>query len=100
MLCQAQSSNRGFVIGFNDATLQFKATNQLEMVASLYTLHKLAASLGDTLEPELTQVCDTNPKELIGKFMEELERRGKNMRTLVREEVHARRYSTVHSKAN
>ena len=61
---------------------------------------KLAASLGHTLEREPTQICGTNPKELIGKFVEKLERRGKYIRTLVREEVHARRYSPAHGKAN
>jgi len=37
----------------------------------------ISVSLGDTLEREPTHICDANPKELIRKFMEELERRGK-----------------------
>lgn len=36
--------------------------------------------MGDTLEREPTHICDPNPKELIRKFMEELERRGKKIR--------------------
>ena len=43
-------------------------------------------SIGDTLEREPTHICDANPKELIRKFMEELERRGKNIRAVVRAE--------------
>jgi len=32
----------------------------------------ISVSMGDTLEREPTHICDTNPKELIRKFMEEL----------------------------
>lgn len=41
-------------------------------------------SIGDTLERGPTHICDPNPKDLIRKFMEELGRRGKNIRSLVR----------------
>ena len=37
----------------------------------------IAVSIGGTLERESTHICDANQKELIRKFMEELERSGK-----------------------
>ena len=46
----------------------------------------ISVSIGDTLETEPTHICDKDPAELVRKFMEELERRGKNIRTQVREE--------------
>ena len=46
----------------------------------------ISVSIGDTLEREPTHICEKDPAELIRKFMEELERRGKNIRTKVRDE--------------
>ena len=46
----------------------------------------ISVSIGDTLETEPTHICDKDPAELVRKFMEELERRGKNIRTRVRAE--------------
>ena len=46
----------------------------------------IAVSIGDTLEREPTHICDRDPEKLIRKFMKELERRGKNIRTQVRDE--------------
>ena len=46
----------------------------------------ISVSIGDTLEREPTHICERDPKELVRKFMEELERRGKNIRTKVRDE--------------
>ena len=46
----------------------------------------VAVSIGDTLEREPTHICERDPKELVRKFMAELERRGKNIRAKVREE--------------
>ena len=43
-------------------------------------------SIGDTLEREPTHICERDPAELVRKFMEELERRGKNIRAQVRAE--------------
>ena len=43
-------------------------------------------SIGDTLEREPTHICEKDPAELVRKFAEELERRGKNIRTKVRDE--------------
>ena len=40
----------------------------------------ISVSIGDTLEREPTHICDPDAKELIRKFMEELKRRGKNIR--------------------
>ena len=37
----------------------------------------ISVSLGDTLERVPTHIYDSNPKKLIRRFMEELERRGK-----------------------
>ena len=44
----------------------------------------ISVSVGDTLEREPTHICEKDPAELVCKFMEELERRGKNIRTKVR----------------
>ena len=43
----------------------------------------ISVSVGDTLDREPTHICDKNLAELVRKFMEELERRGKNIRTKV-----------------
>jgi len=40
-----------------------------------------SVSVRDTLDREPTHTCEKNPAELVRKFMEELERRGKNIRT-------------------
>ena len=44
----------------------------------------ISVSVGDTLEREPTHICEKDPAELVRKFMEELKRRGKNIRTKVR----------------
>ena len=44
----------------------------------------ISVSIGDTLEREPTHICEQNPVELVRKFMEELEWRGKNIWTKVR----------------
>ena len=46
----------------------------------------ISVSIGDTLSREPTHICERDPAELIRKFMEELERRGKNIRKQVRDE--------------
>ena len=46
----------------------------------------VSVSIGDTHEREPTHICEKNPTELIRKFAEELERRGKNIRKRVRDE--------------
>ena len=46
----------------------------------------ISVSIGDTLEREPTHICERDPAELTRKFMEELERRGKNIRKQVRDE--------------
>ena len=46
----------------------------------------ISVSIGDTLAREPTHICDPDPKEMIKKFMEELKRRGRNIRALVRQE--------------
>ena len=46
----------------------------------------VSVSIGDTLEREPTHICERDPAEMIRKFMNELERRGKNIRTKVRDE--------------
>lgn len=43
----------------------------------------ISVSVGDTLEREPTHICKKDPTELIRKFMEELERRGENIREKV-----------------
>ena len=44
----------------------------------------ISVRVRDTLEREPTHICEKDPAELVRKFMEELERRGKNIRTKVR----------------
>ena len=44
----------------------------------------ISVSIGDTFEREPTHICERDPAELVRKFMEELERRGKNIQTKVR----------------
>ena len=44
----------------------------------------ISVSIGDTLDRDPTHTCEKNPAKLVRKFMEELERRGKNIRTKVR----------------
>lgn len=43
-------------------------------------------SIGDNLECAPTHICEKDPKELVRKFVEELERPGKNIREIVRAE--------------
>ena len=43
----------------------------------------ISMSLGDTLDREPKHICDPNPKELIHRFMEELERRRRRIRAAV-----------------
>ena len=51
----------------------------------------ISVSIGDTLEREPTHICDPDPKQLINRFMEELERRGGNIREEGKTRVHAGR---------
>ena len=44
----------------------------------------ISVGIGDTLELDPTHICDPNPKGLIRKFREELERREENIRAVVR----------------
>jgi len=46
----------------------------------------ISVSVGDTLEREPTHICERDPAELVRKFMEELERREKNIQAQVRAE--------------
>ena len=46
----------------------------------------ISVSVGDTLEREPTHICKRDPAELVRKFMEKLERRGRNIRAQVRAE--------------
>ena len=44
----------------------------------------ISVSVGDTLDREPTHICERDPAKLVRKFMEELERREKNIRDQVR----------------
>ena len=44
----------------------------------------ISVSIGDTLDKEPTHICERDPAVLVHKFMEELERREKNIRDQVR----------------
>ena len=68
---------------FHDSTKRKEATDYL----TYENAHvPISVSIGDTLEREPTHICDPDAKELIRKFMEELKRRGRNIRALVRQE--------------
>ena len=68
---------------FQDSTRRKEATDYL----TYENVHiPISVSIGDTLEREPTHICDPDTKELIRKFMEELNRRGKNIREEVRRE--------------
>jgi len=62
--------------------------NQRKELTPFFTIEKehvpISVSIGDTLEREPTHICERDPAELVRKFMEELERRGKNIRAQVR----------------
>ena len=62
--------------------------NQRKEMTGMFTIENaqvpISVSVGDTLEREPTHICEKNPAERVRKFMEELERRGKNIRTKVR----------------
>ena len=67
---------------FHDSTKRKEATDYL----TYENAHvPISVSIGDTLEREPTHICDPDPKELIRRFMEELKRRGRNIRDLVRQ---------------
>ena len=66
---------------FQDRSQRKRATGTL----TLKNTHvPISVSVGDTLERKPTLVCDVDPKELIRKFMEELERRAERMSAKVR----------------
>ena len=44
----------------------------------------ISVSVGDTLDREPTHICEKNPVEVVRKYMEQLERRRKNIQTKVR----------------
>lgn len=46
----------------------------------------ISVSIGDTLDSEPTHICERELKKLCCKFMDELERRGQNIRQAVRRE--------------
>jgi len=46
----------------------------------------ISVSIGDTLDRNPTHICEKDSKVLIQKFIEELEKRGKNIRNVVRSE--------------
>lgn len=55
-------------------------TQRKEVTATLTfenTHVPISVSVGETLEKGPTHICDANPKELLRKFMEEVEIRGK-----------------------
>ena len=67
-----------------------KRTGQTAEPTSRFTVESahvpISVSIGDTREREPTHICEKEPEELVRKFMEELERCGKNIRKKVWEE--------------
>jgi len=68
---------------YQDKTKRKEATNDL---THENTHVPISVSIGDTLERKATFICDPDAKTLIKKFMEELERRGRNIRAAVRKD--------------
>ena len=64
--------------------------NQRKELTTMFTIENvhvpISVSIGDTLEREPTHICERDPAELVRKFMEELEKRGKNIWAQVRAE--------------
>ena len=62
--------------------------NQRKEPTSMLTIENIhvpiSVSVGDTLDREPTHICERDPAVLVSKFMEELERRAKNIRDQVR----------------
>jgi len=58
----------------------------------------ILVSIGNTIKCEPTHICSGNPKQLIRKFMEELERCGRNIRAVVRVEFMAEDIDLVPGK--
>ena len=62
--------------------------NQRKEPTGMFTIENthvpISVSIGDTLEREPTHICERDPAELVHKFMEELDRRGKNIRAQVK----------------
>lgn len=68
-----------------------KQKQELTKLLTLESVHVptcISVSIGDTFEKETTHICEKDPSELIKKFMEELKRRGKNIRDFVFEEFY------------
>ena len=66
---------------WRDKTQRKEVTTEL----TYKTMHMpISVSIGDPPERERAHICNLNKKLLIQKFMEELERRGKNTRAVVR----------------
>ena len=77
---------------FYDFELYHDKTKRKEATDSLHCENAhvpISVSIGDTLGGEPTHICDPDAKTLIQKFMKELERRGKNIRAVVRQEFMA-----------
>ena len=62
--------------------------NQRKEPTGMFTIENahvpISVSVGDTLDRGPTHICEKDPAELVRKFMEELERRRKNIRAKVR----------------
>ena len=68
---------------FHDSTKRKEATDSL----TYENVHvPISVGIGDTFERAPTHICDPDAKELTRQFMEELKRREKNVRTVVRRE--------------
>ena len=70
----------------HDTTQRKKPTADLTYEAAHVPI---SVSIGDTLEREPTHICDPDTKQLINRFLQELERRAENIREAVRRENHA-----------
>ena len=74
---------------FYDFESEHDKTNRKEATDSLTYENAhvpISVIVGDTLERKPTHICDPDAKTLIWKFIEELERRGKNIRAVVSQE--------------
>ena len=87
-LPEAKSKNYPHAIfydfeSYGDESKRKELTDRLTIVNEHVPV---SVSIGDTLEREPTHICERDPKIMTRKFVEELERRGRNIRKRVREE--------------
>ena len=81
---------------FGDKNQRKEPTGRLKLESAQVPI---SVSVGDTFEKgAVTHICDRNPKELRRRFVEELERRGEQIRNAVRGEYIPEDYELIPKK--